>query len=115
MSYPARSLLTVITAPATTLLAVQPDERPSAPQKTNSLPCCDLAINPSNRRYKDYRTTSYDFLCCPTRVRAFHFEPNDKIRARSRGVALLAFPHNPPWAIKFPDFDGFALPEDPVD
>jgi hypothetical protein len=118
MSSPARSLHTVIAAPATTLLVVQPNDRPDGPQKGNLLPCCpscELAINPTHRRVKDSRATGYDFLCCPTPVRAFHLEANGKIRAGSRGVALLAFPHNPRWGIECPDFDGFALPEDPVD
>lgn len=118
MSSPARSLHTVIAAPATTLLVVQPNDRPDPPQKANSPPCCpscDLAINPTHSRAKDSRATGYDFLCCPTPVRAFHLEANGKIRAGRRGVVLLAFTHNPGCGIECPDFDGFALPEGQVD
>src|SRR5882762_6337001 len=114
MSSPARSLHTVIAAPATTPFVVQPNDRPDAPQNANSHPCCpsrDLAINPTHSRAKDSRTTGYDFLCCPSPVRTFHFEPNGKIRAGRRGVALLAFPHNPRCGIECSDFGGFALPE----
>jgi hypothetical protein len=118
MSSPARSLHTVIAAPATTLLVVQPNDRPDAPQKANSLPCCpscDVAINPTHSRVKDSRGTSYAFLCCPTPVRVFHLEANGKIRAGRPGVVLLAFPHNPRCGIECSDFDGFPLPEDPGD
>jgi hypothetical protein len=118
MSSPARSLHTVIAAPATTLLVVQPNDRPDAAQKANSLPCCpscDLAINPPHSRAKDSRVNGHDFLCCPTPAPAFHLEANGNIRAGRRGVVLLAFPHNPRCGIECLDFDGFALPEGPAE
>jgi hypothetical protein len=118
MSSPAHSLRNAVAAPATTPLVGQPNVWPDAPQNAISVPrclSCDLAMNTSHSRCKDSRTTGYYFLCCPAPVRAFHLEANGKIRAGRQGVVLLAFPHNPRSGIECPDFDGFALPEGPVD
>jgi hypothetical protein len=118
MSSPAHSFRIAVAAPATTPLVRQSNTWPDAPQKAISVPCnpsSDPAISTFHSRSKDSRTIGYHFLCCPVPVPAIHLEANGKMRPGRLGAALLAFRHKLQCGIEGPDFDGFVLPEDPIE